>query len=277
MLWILPGFLQDTSSSASRTWTRQGCLHPSSSRCRCSELCQNCMISVRAIRLGWWTVWLWAHGLQTLVKPGSGPWRASVLTAVQSCHLEGWTWCPHHSSFPSQWLCCFLLNENKCYPQPMDDAAHGNQQYLFVQGLRGWRSLTAQHTVPKNSPSGSAMWSLQGDARKKMIPPQGANRQPGWSLWCKAHCKVLSVSECKVRHSLFVPMALSAASQEPCGMPLVRFVGKGLLPHLQDLHFEDFCVVLMWCTYSLFWLTSWKFSSRRIRLGTTGQNLEEIC
>lgn len=80
MLWILSGFLQDTSSSASRTWTRQGCLHPSSSRCRCSELCQNCMISVRAIRLGWWTVWLWAHGVQTLVKPGSGPWQASALS-----------------------------------------------------------------------------------------------------------------------------------------------------------------------------------------------------
>lgn len=44
-------------------------------------------------------------------------------------------------------------------------------------------------------------------------------------------------------------MALPAASQEPCGISLVHFAGKGLLcsplPHLQDLHFEDLCVVLM--------------------------------
>lgn len=41
---------------------------------------------------------------------------------------------------------------------------------------------------------------------------------------------------------------------------VVCFVGKdllcSLLPHLQDLHFEDLCVALMWCTYFLFWLTS---------------------
>lgn len=107
MLWILSGFLQDTSSSASRTWTRQGCLHPSSSRCQCSELCQNCMISVRAIRPGWWTAWLREHGVQTLVKTwlGALPCRAAIWQVGPG---------PHHSSFPSQWLFCFLLNENKC-------------------------------------------------------------------------------------------------------------------------------------------------------------------
>lgn len=151
MLWILSGFLQDTSSSASRTWTRQGCLHPSSSRCQCSELCQNCMISVRAIRLGWWTAWLWAHGVQILVKSGSEPWWASILTAVQSCHLAGWTRWAQHFSIPSQWLFCFHLNETKCYLRPMDESAHGCQQHLFVQGLLGWRSLTAHHTVPKKT------------------------------------------------------------------------------------------------------------------------------
>lgn len=48
---------------------------------------------------------------------------------------------------------------------------------------------------------------------------------------------------------MFVSMALPAASQEPCGIPLVHSAGKGmlcsLLLHLQDLHLEDICVVLM--------------------------------
>lgn len=75
----------------------------------------------------------------------------------------------------------------------------------------------------KNSPSGYTLWSLQGNARKKIIPPQGATRQPGCSLWCKAHYKVLCVGGCMVRDGLFVPMASYAASQEPCGVPLVHF------------------------------------------------------
>lgn len=81
--------------------------------------------------------------------------------------------------------------------------------------------------------------------------------------------------QCKVRHGLFVSMALPAASQEPCGIPLLHFAGKGLLgsllPHLQGLHCEDLRVVLMWCTYFSFQLASWgrKYKEDPVRCSWT--------
>lgn len=203
-----------------------------------------------------------------------GALAESILTAVQSCHLAGGTWCPHHSSLPSQWLFCFLLNEKQ-----MLSSTHGWCSPWWLAGVTGMKELNCTPQYPKIAPEVQQC----GLCKEENDPTSGSNQatrlqfgvqstlQNTLCQWVQgeAHYVCLYGTACCIPGAMWDPTGAFCRKGDAVlsTAPSARLALGGHSCSINVMHlFFISCFV---------WLHGEK-TPRRIQVGTTGQNLDGV-